>query len=236
MQGAARSSILATPGIDRIAAGNIIPRMDAIAPPAQFGDLLRRLAAADGAGRQAAAGEVVTVVAERLRYMARRMLRGFPIVRRYDQSDDVAQAAALRLHRALATVTPTAAEELLGLVALQVRRELVDLARKYAGAESPASHRDTDVIRRDGLEVRRTEEAVDPADEEERATFGRWVSFHEVAESLPPEERQVFEMVWYLGMSQAEIADVLGCSVRTARRRWEAARDHFQTHFRGDPP
>lgn len=210
--------------------------MEVTASNARCGEVLRRLAAADEMGRRAAAAELVAVVAERLRYMARRMLRGFPIVRRYDQSDDVAQAAALRLHRALATVTPSAPEELLGLVALQVRRELVDLARKYAGPESPARHLDTDVVRHGGVEVRRTEEAIDPSDEQERGTFGRWVRFHEVAEGLADEERRVFEMVWYLGMSQQEIADILGCSVRTARRRWEAARDHFQTHFRGDPP
>jgi DNA-directed RNA polymerase specialized sigma24 family protein len=43
-------------------------------------------------------------------------------------------------------------------------------------------------------------------------------------------------MVWYLGASQAEIAELLGCSERTVRRRWEAARDHFQSRFRGEAP
>jgi RNA polymerase sigma factor (sigma-70 family) len=62
------------------------------------------------------------------------------------------------------------------------------------------------------------------------------VRFHEVAATLQAEERTVFEMVWYLGASQAEIAELLGCSERTVRRRWEAARDHFQSRFRGEAP
>ena len=185
--------------------------------------------------RQAAAGELVSLAAERLRYMARRMLRGFPLVRRLAETDDVAQGAALRLHRALAAVSPPGAEEFLGLAALQVRRELLDLARKHAGPESPARHMDTDVIRDRGVEVHRTAQAVD-AGAAESDSLARWVRFHEVAEGLPEDERRVFSMVWYLGLSQDEIAALLEWSQRTVRRRWDSARRLFQERFRGDPP
>jgi RNA polymerase sigma factor (sigma-70 family) len=211
--------------------------MDAIASHARYGAILPRLQSADPAERQAGAAELVGVVADRLRAMARRMLRGFPTVRRFSETDDVAQGAALRLHRALATVTPADPASFLGLVALQVRRELVDLARKYAGPESPARHFDTDVVAIDGGgEVCRSAEAVDAIAAQEAESFVRWVRFHEVAATLQAEERTVFEMVWYLGASQAEIAELLGCSERTVRRRWEGARDHFQSRFRGEAP
>ena len=228
--------------IDPPSPGPIIPRMDAatqLAQPsahARYGAILDRLRAGEPADRRAGADELVGLVAERLRYMARRMLRGFPTVRRFSETDDIAQGAALRLHRALATVTPACPREFLGLVALQVRRELVDLARKFSGPESLARHLDTDVVSDGEAAVCRTETARDELAAAERESLGRWVRFHEVAAELPDEERAVFEMVWYLGATQAGIADVLGCSERTVRRRWESAREFFQTRFQGDLP
>lgn len=209
---------------------------DQVASFDRYRAALGRLREADPAARRAGADALVAIVAERLRYMARRMLRGYPTVRRFSETDDIAQGAALRLHRALATVTPACPRAFLGLVALQVRRELVDLARKFSGPESLAPHLDTDVIRDGGLEICRTASAADDVAAAERESLARWVRFHEVAAGLPDEERGVFEMVWYLGATQAEIADVLGCSERTVRRRFEAARAHFQSRFRGDLP
>lgn len=209
--------------------------MDATAGHARYDAVLGRLAASDPTVRQAAAGELVSLVAERLRYMARRMLRGFPLVRRLAETDDVAQGAALRLHRALAAVSPPGPAEFLGLAALQVRRELIDLARKHAGPESPARHRDTDVIHDRGVAVHRTAQAVDESAAESES-LARWVRFHEVAEGLPEDERRVFSMVWYLGLSQDEIAALVDWSPRTVRRRWDSARRLFQERFQGDPP
>jgi DNA-directed RNA polymerase specialized sigma24 family protein len=40
-----------------------------------------------------------------------------------------------------------------------------------------------------------------------------------VAEGLPVEKREVFHMYWYLGLKQDEIATLLGCSIRTVKRR-----------------
>ncbi len=203
---------------------------------ARYGAFLDRLREADPAARRAGADELVAVVAERLRSMARRMLRGYPTVRRFSETDDIAQGAALRLHRALATVTPACPREFMGLVALQVRRELVDLARKFAGPESLVPHLDTDVVRDGGNELRRTESAADDVAAAERESLARWVRFHEIVAELTAEERAVFDMVWYLGATQAVIADVLDCSERTVRRRWDAACEHFQSRFRGDLP
>ena len=210
--------------------------MDASASLARYGAVLDRLRAADPADRRAGADALLALVAERLRYMARRMLRGFPAVHRLNETDDVAQGAAMRLYRALATLTPADPREFLGLVALQVRRELLDLARKHTGPESIAPHRETDVAQLGGEPVHRSEQAPDEGAAREEHSLSRWVRFHDVAAALPEEERAVFEMAWYLGATQGEIADVLGVSERTVRRRWEAAREYFQLNFRGDLP
>lgn len=164
-------------------------------------------------------GDLVTLAIERMRYLAQRMLRGFPQVRRWEDTDDVVQGAALRLHRSLASVVPVDAKHFIGLVVLQIRRELLDLARKHAGPESFSRNHDTNAL--GGEDGRgRVDLAVDeitPSAER----LSSWTRFHEVAATLPAEERVLFDLVWYLGATQDDIGRLLGCSSRTIRRRWE---------------
>jgi len=68
----------------------------------------------------------------RMRALSHRLLGKFAKVRRWDDTDDVAQNAALRLYRALADTVPDSPRALLGLMATQIQRELLDLARKPA--------------------------------------------------------------------------------------------------------
>jgi hypothetical protein len=62
------------------------------------------------------------------------MLRDFPGVHRWEETDDVLQNAQLRLNRALGAAQPPTVAELFRLAAAQVRRELIDLARHYSAA------------------------------------------------------------------------------------------------------
>jgi RNA polymerase sigma-70 factor (ECF subfamily) len=34
--------------------------------------------------------------------------------------------------------------------------------------------------------------------------------------------REVFDLVWYQGLTNAEAAEILGVSTKTVRRRWQA--------------
>ena len=47
---------------------------------------------------------------------------------------------------------------------------------------------------------------------------------HEQVEKLPDEVREVFDLVFYLGLEQAEVARRLGVSVPTVKRRYRDAR------------
>jgi RNA polymerase sigma-70 factor (ECF subfamily) len=179
---------------------------------------LERLAAADPSARD----ELIAIACVRMRGLAHRMLRAFPRVRRWDETDDVVQNAALRLYRALGQVVPADVRGFMGLAAVQVRRELLDLAKKHAGPESYASNHETNYQRIDGEARAKVDDASDAGESHERIT--RWTQLHELAASLPDDERELFHLVWYLGLKQDEAANLLGCSIRTVKRRWEEAK------------
>jgi RNA polymerase sigma factor (sigma-70 family) len=81
-----------------------------------------------------------------------------------------------------------------------------------------------DVIRRARTEQRRpaTDERGDDSDDP--CNLAEWTEFHRQVEVLPEDEREVFNLLWYGELTQAEVAEVLGIAVRTVIRRWQAAR------------
>ncbi len=181
---------------------------------------------------EAARAALVGIAAERMQAIARRMLAGAPQVRRWTETDDVVQNALVRLYRALGGMVPNDPQHFVRLAALQVRRELIDLTRRLRNPEAFAANHDTNVI---GDGSHRVEGAV-AGNADEPPRLAEWTRFHETVEALPEEERNLFGMVWYLGLSQDEIADLLGCSPRTVRRRWNDAKVAFTTAFRDEPP
>jgi RNA polymerase sigma factor (sigma-70 family) len=94
-------------------------------------DLLGRLKAGDASAR----ASLIALAQERFVALARAMLRRYPHVRRWEETDDLLQAALVRLHRSLAEVQPDDVSHFDNLAAVQIRRELIDLARSYQGPE-----------------------------------------------------------------------------------------------------
>jgi DNA-directed RNA polymerase specialized sigma24 family protein len=121
-----------------------------------------RLAAGDLSARE----RILERCGTRLRLLARRMLRRFPEVHRHDDIDDVFQQAALRLHDALGDM-PRRGEtprSIMALAATQVRRTLLDLARRNRGPWSHAANHDTNIDAGGGHHVERlTDSAVEPS-------------------------------------------------------------------------
>jgi DNA-directed RNA polymerase specialized sigma24 family protein len=91
---------------------------------------LRRWAARIRAGDRAACEEMLRAAQSRLERLARKMMRRFPGVARWEESGDLLQNALLRLLRALEHVKPTSVRSFFGLAAERMRRELLDLARR----------------------------------------------------------------------------------------------------------
>jgi RNA polymerase sigma-70 factor (ECF subfamily) len=126
-----------------------------------------------------------------------------------------AQITLLRLHRALAAVHPMTPAEFNGLAATQIRRELLDLAKRFNGPHGVAAnhHSDSGPM----INGQRSLNA-EPEDIE------AWARFHEAVDSLPEDQRKAVELLWYEGLSQPEAAVLLEVSLATVKRRWAAAR------------
>ena len=162
------------------------------------------------------------------------LFRSFPAVRRWQDTDDVFQNAALRLHRALGALGGESPRSIMALAATQVHRELIDLARRHASPASYAANHGTNV--RPTPSPDEPVEAYVDACPAAETNLDRWTLFHDAIAGLPAEEREVFHLVWYLGADQKTIATLLGCSERTVKYRWRAAREAVRQALGGEPP
>ena len=157
---------------------------------------------------------------QRLHKMTKRMLRDYPRLRRWEQTDDVFQNAAMKLYRSLEEVRPDSARGFLALAATQIRRTLIDLVRHYYGPQGLGAKHFSDGDGKaadDGVLRELADDGSGPR------SLVQWAEFHEAVEQLPREPREVFELVWYGGLQQKEVAQLLEVSVATVQRRWYQA-------------
>ncbi|HYT94035.1 MAG TPA: sigma-70 family RNA polymerase sigma factor [Gemmataceae bacterium] len=198
-------------------------------PPltAQLQGWLARLRAGDASAR----GELIEHVCDRLRRLTRKMLKGYPGVKRYAETDDVLQSALLRLLRSLDEVQPATTSALLGLAATQIRRELLDLARHFYGPHGAGAHHASQAG--EGSQ----DEPLDPPDAtHDPSALAEWCEFHEQVEKLPAEEREAVDLLYYQGLPQADAAALLNVSVRTLQRRWQGAQLKLHQALKGSLP
>jgi RNA polymerase sigma-70 factor (ECF subfamily) len=187
------------------------------------------------AGDPAARDELLGYACDRLRRLARKMLRGFGRVKRWEQTDDVFQNAMLRLWTALERVRPRSVRDFFGLAALQIRRELIDLARQYYGPQGAGAHHAGPGGEDDSTSTP-PEGIQHPDTTYEPSRLAIWSEFHRQVDALPAEERDVFDLVWYQGLTQARAATLLGVSEPTLKRRWWSARRRLHEALKGQLP
>ncbi|MFO0978629.1 MAG: sigma-70 family RNA polymerase sigma factor [Planctomycetaceae bacterium] len=192
----------------------------------EFTKYLLRLKQGDTAARD----EIIAVSRERVVRMARKMLRDFPLVRKWEETDDVFQTAIIRLCRSLESVVPENTCGLMRLAARDIRYVLLDLARHYGGpgAGWKQSARDNAAS---GSRV------ADPAnDSREPTQLLFWTEFHQRVQELPDDLQQVVDLLWYHELSQEDAAEILRISKRTVQRRWRTACISLQDMFDGVLP
>jgi len=199
--------------------------------PGEVQRWLERLQEGDPAARDG----LLNHACERLRRLTRKMLKGFGRVRRWEQTDDVLQNALVRLWNALQQVTPRTAREFFGLAALQIRRELIDLARQYYGPQGLGANQESRGDQDDQSGLRGAPgDKSDATHEPSRLTI--WSEFHEQVNTLPPPEREVFDCLWYHELTRAETARLLEVSEATVGRLWVAARRKLHQALKGELP
>lgn len=174
-------------------------------------------------GDKAAGNDLINHTSERLRQLAHLMLKGYPRLKRWEETGDVLQSALVRLWRAIEDVKPATLRDYYRLATLQIRRELLDLVRHHFGPQGPAAHYQTNPLERLSSS-RPSAPAHDGADaSHDPGRLAAWSEFHRQAAALPEEEREVFDLVWYQGVSHTEAAALLDVSAKTIKRRWQAA-------------
>ncbi len=120
------------------------------------------------------------------------------------QSDEMLSAVVERLLKAMREIHPETPRQFFALANRHMRWELNDLARRL--------DQRTQAL---GLH----EDAV-PAPETSGAPLGPdAIRMLEAIESLPDEEREVFELVRIQGCTQSETAELIGVSAKTVQRR-----------------
>lgn len=155
------------------------------------------------------------------------MIAGFPNVRRWDDTDDVFQEAAIRLDRSLRQMNLTTPRDVFAIAATQVHRVLLDLARRHAGPMSfAANHASV------------SDPADDPVDRAAapRVDLDRWTAFHEAVERMPARQREVFHLVWHMGCDQETVSRLTGRSIRTVKRDWRECREAIRQSLGDEPP
>jgi RNA polymerase sigma factor (sigma-70 family) len=120
------------------------------------------------------------------------------------ETDEVVGAVVERLIKALGTVRPRTVREFFGLTNQHMRWELNDLARRLD--ERPAN-----------VELR--EEIVPAPAGSDSVLTPEARRILEAIDGLPEDEREAFNLVRIHGLTQPEVAEVLGVSIKTVQRR-----------------
>jgi len=68
-------------------------------------------------------------------------------------------------------------------------------------------------------------------DESTQNSEARWRSLYFAVQALPEEQRRVIDLAYYKGMSQSEIAEVLGWPLGTVKTRVRAAMQSLREHW-----
>lgn len=154
------------------------------------------------AGHAPAAEQLAQQVFARLQQLAGQMLKGFPRLQEHTTADDLFQGAMVRLLKALQEVRVDSVRHFHNLAAVQLRRELLDLARRYKNPITAAQETLIDIASPD--------------------TLGRWIDLHEAVAELAGDDRDLVNDLIYMGLSQQEVAAQLGVSAKTVQRRWQS--------------
>ncbi len=160
---------------------------------------------------------------DRLRELCSKLLRRhYPRLTRGPMnlhSEEMLGGVVERLIKAMREIRPTNVRQFFALANRHMRWELNDLARRL-DKQAAASLASTDI-------AATAAEATDA--QQDNSCLQRIL---DAIESLPAEEREVFNLVRVQGMSHAEAAGVIGCATKTVQRRLSRGIVLLEEHLR----
>lgn len=172
-----------------------------------------------GRGDLAARRQLLEQAYQRMQALAATVLqRSFPRLAGRHDVDSVLSETWLRLVQTLEKVQPPTVADFFRLAAHKMRQVLLDLVqseRRHAHGPLAETARGTDSL----TPASPANQTYDPA------RLAMWTELHAQVESLDDDERGVFELHYYLGMPQAEIARILKLHPRKVSHLWIAATD-----------
>jgi len=179
----------------------------------QLQTLLDRLRRGDKTARR----EFLEQVCARLRRLAAKIMFGsFPSLQSRHDVDSVVHETWLRLMQAIDKADPPTVEDFFRLAAHKIRQVLLDMADRQRRIDQ----RETFLSRGDS----QSSSNRDPGNQTyDGARLAQWTEFHNRAGRLEEPERTVFEMHYYLGLPQSEIAKVLDLHPRKVSYLWISA-------------
>ena len=177
------------------------------------------------AGDAIARKELLEISMRRLRILARRILGDIPTVRQFEETDDLLQNSIVRLWKYLNDHQPETPVDYFRLAACLIRRELIDLSRHHFGHRAKSTDSTDSVSTSDVESVAPTAQPIMANDDTlDPEKLSQWTEFHEYVEKLPEEDRSLFDLLWYQGLTMAETSELLNIPLRTLGRRWKLVR------------
>lgn len=158
----------------------------------------------------------------RLQRLAAKMLgHSFPRLQAGHDVDSVVHETWLRLLPALEQTEPQTVQDFFRLAAHKIRHVLLDMVEdsRRLSVERPLEKGDLSIA------LDQSQQSNDPAQ------LMMWSEFHQRVSNLEENERQVFEMHYYLEIPRRKIAQLLNVSERQVGRLWIRATNRLTTGF-----
>ncbi len=173
-------------------------------------------------GDQFSIQSLLSATLDRLRLLAKKISGNIPCVKYFEQTDDLLQNSMIRLWKAFEKHHPRTPLDYYRLASAIMRRELIDMSRHYFGAHGIGANLARASHAMDSQQGSPIDLKGDETNEPQK--LGRWTEFHEYVEGLGDDDRTLFDLLWYQGLTLESAAQIMGSSERTIRRRWKAAR------------
>jgi RNA polymerase sigma factor (sigma-70 family) len=168
-------------------------------------------------GDESARRELIGCAYERLRLLAWKTLhKDYPRFENLVETGSVLHEAALRLLKALEREQPATVRGFFALAAKKIREVLLDAARR--DRRRGGQVRGEGMAQGGGPQDAARHEVADNCDDP--VGLAQWTEFHQKVDELMEDEREVVDLYFYQGLSQAETGRVLGITQKEVSRLW----------------